>query len=469
MRSPDSIKFHSELMKLKEQYPDRMSELLSACQGYLIPDENKKSRRTLFNGETSSQDDGPSSKRCKSSDDVIGNKNEPANGGQFVHSATSPFKPFPTEQNNIDSTTGSPPAKNVIPSVVEGSPEQKILLEREKQKKLLEEQKDFDLKDERWKRMEDELEKALSKVRSEVSKNNDGIHSSVGIQANLIDDVSPLKPLSNYVKNMKPWYPLSKDQTVNQSISYKSRSLSPVSLQAMGITPIAPSPVSETTNPTSASVVSSNNVQGVNLVSLTSSNLQSLWTMSTCSAPSLHTSQAPLFIAMPQQHTFSSSASNPALMSLTPSTTETRKLLQPTSHPLSEENCLGNIMQPTTNIMPPSSTVPMNIVSTRKNPSLIQESMTCLKDNQIIRPLVNMQPSVTQGFSPRMVMTAIPGIRGPACTPGATPNQMTPILPKGITPQHPFSSVTGVTPCSNTVFVHSDIAKKLVMPDSKFN
>ncbi|XP_031551622.1 uncharacterized protein LOC116288899 [Actinia tenebrosa] len=468
IRSPGSIKFHSELMKLKEQYPDHMSELLSACQAYLIPDENKKSRRTLFNGENSSQDDGPSSKRRKSSDDVMVKENESENATKFVHSATSPFKPFETEQNDINSTTKSPPAKHIIPSVVEGSPEQKILLEREKQKKLLEEQKDFDVKDERWKRMEDELEKALSKTRSEVSKNNDSIHSSVEIQANSIDDVSPLKPLSNYVKNMKPWYPLGKDKTVTQSTASKSGSLSPLSLQAMGVTPIAPSPVSNTTSPTNASVASSNNAQSVNLVSLTSSNLQSLWTMATCSAPSLHTSQAPLFLAMPQQHTFSSSASNPALLSVTPSTSETRKLL-PLSHPPSEENCLGNIMQATTNIMPPSSTLPMNIVGTLNNANFIQESMTCLKDNQIIRPLVNVQPSVTQGFSPRMVMTAIPGIRGPARATVATPNQMTPILPKVITPQHPFSSVTGGTPCSNTVFVNSDIAKKLVMPDTKLN
>lgn len=456
-------------MKLKEQYPDRMSQLLSACQGFLVPDDNKKSRRTLFSGETSSQDDGPISKRRKSSDDVKDKENESESAAKFVHSATSPFKPFQIEQNGIDSTTGSPPAKNAIPSVIEGSPEQKILMEREKQKKLLEEQKDFDLKDERWKRMENELEKALSKARSEVSKNNDSIHSSVGIQANLIDDVSPLKPLSNYVKNMKPWYPLGKDKTVNQPKASKSGSPSPVSLQAMGVTPIAPLPISETTSPTSTSVVSSHNVQGVNLVSFTSSNLQSLWTMTNGSSPSLRTSQAPLFIAMQQRRTFSSPASNPALLSVSPSTTETRKLLPTASHPPNDENCLGNIMQATTSIMPPSSTLPLNIVSALNNPNLIQDNMTGLKDNQIMRPLVNVQPSATQGFSPRMVMTALPGMRGPACTPGATPTQRTPILPKGITPQHPFSSVSGVTPCSNTVFVHSDIAKKLVMPESKLN
>ena len=468
MRSPGSIKFHSELMKLKEQYPDRMSQLLSACQGFLVPDENKKSRRTLFTGETSSGDDGPSSKRRKSSDDIKGNENESVNATKFVHSATSPFKPFPTEQNGIDSTIASPPAKNVFPSVVEGSPEQKILLEREKQKKLLEEQKDFEVKDERWKRMEDELEKALPKARSKISKNNNSVQSSVGIQASLINDVSPLKPLSNYVKNLKPWYPLGKEKTGDQSDAVpKSGSPSPASLQAMGITPIVPSPVSETLNPTCASAVSSNSAQGVNLVSLSSSNLQSLWTLPACSAPSLHTTQAPVLLAMPQQHSIVSPASKPALLPVPP-INETRKLLTQASHASSEENCLGNIIQATANIMQPSSTLPVNIVSTLNSSNLIQDSLTCLKDNQIIRPIMNVQPSMTQGFSPRMVMTALPGIRGPVRTPGATPNQMTPILPKGIASQIPFS-VTGATPCSNAVFVHSDVAKKLVMSNSKLN
>jgi hypothetical protein len=96
----------------------------------------------------------------------------------------------------------------------------------------------------------------------------------------------------------------------------------------------------------------------------------------------------------------------------------------------------------------------------------MQDGITCFKDSQIIRPLVNMQPSVAQAFSPRMVMTSIPGINGVRPN-GAMPNQMTPILPKGVTPLHAFPSMAAGTPCNNSAFVYSDIAKKLVMPDSK--
>ena len=227
--SPTEQKFRAELKKLHAQYPDRMSQLLSACrQGFPseLPD-SKKSRRSLFLPQNLT-DDGPEAKRSKDEDPSITSK--AVTDKQFVHSSTSPFKFVGGSGSEASSSTEGASAKNPSGSAQvspkQGSPEQKVLLERQKQQKLLEEQRDFQLQDERWKRIERELDKAFAGCQPKVSCTNtfpqmvhqassplplDSLiqHSSVGIQASLIDDLSPLKPPSYYRSVVKsPWQPI---------------------------------------------------------------------------------------------------------------------------------------------------------------------------------------------------------------------------------------------------------------------
>ncbi|XP_032226516.2 transcription factor E2F7 isoform X2 [Nematostella vectensis] len=239
--SPTAVKFQSELKKLQEQYPDRMSQLLSACrQGFTLPDHTdpKKSRRTLFTGQPKS-DDEPAAKKSKP---IAAEALK-----TFVHSATSPFKPIPAEEEMGRGPNTSPRnAKRSVPAE-QASPEQKVLQERQKQQRLLEEQKDFSLQDERWKRMEQELDKAFSQtvpsLSSPVPQQDMSDQSSVGIQASLIEDVSPLKPLSNYyVKMLSDW---GQAQT-QEPLASRSATPSPVILQSMGVAPLTTTtPVSQ--------------------------------------------------------------------------------------------------------------------------------------------------------------------------------------------------------------------------------
>ena len=188
-----------------------MSQLLSACR-HSDDFDARKSRRSLFVSGKTEPDDAPQPKRRRSADDVSSIKHE-ADAG-FSHSSTSPFKSIRDEKKEPTSCS----SRQASPSgtVNQSSPEQKILLERQKQQKLLEEQRGFDSQDERWKRIERELEKAFPKGgpsrpmmvhQSSSPLPYDALveQSSVAIQASLIDDLSPLKPLSYYRKLQSPW------------------------------------------------------------------------------------------------------------------------------------------------------------------------------------------------------------------------------------------------------------------------
>ena len=219
-----------------------MSQLLSAChQGLPETLDGKKSRRTLFStadtGSESCENTGPKAKRPRRSS---GEENAVKS---FVHSTASAFRPLGPGINepgatavcgsvrnspDIEKAASDRARKNVSADAnsKSNSPEQKIYLERQKQKELLQEQSSFDslhLQDERWKRIERELEKAFAschpntnvskKYPSFVNQSSSPIpnaqlieQSSVGIQASLIDTVSPLKPLSDVRRHSSsPW------------------------------------------------------------------------------------------------------------------------------------------------------------------------------------------------------------------------------------------------------------------------
>ncbi|PFX15427.1 transcription factor E2F7-like isoform X2 [Stylophora pistillata] len=231
--SPTEAKFRAELKKLHQQYPDRMSQLLSACS-YSDDFEARKSRRSLFMPPKSDVDGAPEPKRRRSADDVYSIRQE-ADAG-FSHSSTSPFKSLP-EGKNIP-VVGSPKQTIQIAKLNPASPEQKILLERQKQQQLLDEQRGFDSQDERWKRIERELEKAFRKGgpthplmvhQSSSPLPYDALveQTSVAIQASLIDDLSPLKPLSYYRKVKSPW----KNTESRHSSCTTSSTSSPVPFQ----------------------------------------------------------------------------------------------------------------------------------------------------------------------------------------------------------------------------------------------
>lgn len=211
-----------------------MSQLLSACR-HSDDFDARKSRRSLFVSGKTELEDAPEPKRRRSADDVSSIKHN-IDGG-FSHSSTSPFKSIQDEkkeQTPCSSRQASPGGTLKL-----SSPEQKILLEREKQQKLLEEQRGFDSQDERWKRIERELEKAFPKGgpsrpmmvhQSSSPLPYDALveQSSVAIQASLIDDVSPLKPLSYYRKLTSPW----KNTESLQSSLQASATPSPVPFQS---------------------------------------------------------------------------------------------------------------------------------------------------------------------------------------------------------------------------------------------
>ena len=216
-----------------------MSQLLSACrQSFPNDSDSRKSRRSLFLAPNMEPEDHALElKRRRSADDALLVKAEPE--VRFSHSSTSPFKRFAGENNKATPSGSRQGSPNDKPS--QTSPEQKILLERQKQQKLLEEQRDFDSQDERWKRIEFELEKAFPKAahsrptmvhESSQPLPHDSLvgQSSVAIQASLIDDLSPLKPLSYYRKSTSAW----KSDSCSVS-SAASASLSPVSLQSASV------------------------------------------------------------------------------------------------------------------------------------------------------------------------------------------------------------------------------------------
>ncbi|XP_068711100.1 transcription factor E2F8-like isoform X4 [Montipora foliosa] len=228
--SPTEVKFRAELQKLQQQYPDRMSQLLSACRQSDDCDA-KKSRRSLFIPGDAEPAGSPLPKRRRSADDVSSIKSD--GNGSFFHSISSPFKSI-----SNDKKPKSPVLVNSCVKIHLPSPEQKILLERQKQQKLLEEQQGFDSQDERWKRIERELEKAFPKSgpgrpmmvhQSSSPLPYDALveQSSVAIQASLIDDVSPLKPLSYYRKVKPLWH----NSDSLQSSSQASPTPSPVQFQ----------------------------------------------------------------------------------------------------------------------------------------------------------------------------------------------------------------------------------------------
>lgn len=216
-----------------------MSQLLFACN-HGLPNalESKKIRRTLFFSPMPENDSsihtGPKAKRLK------GSPEEENEVKSFIHSSTSAFRPVSNGidrkrvnelSKNLENFSEAQKAENDVSKQEEHSenetgnsysPKQKIYLERQKQKELLKEQSSFDLQDERWKRIERELEKAFSnchpnrniskKFPDFVNQSSSPIprtqlieQSSVGIQASLIDTVSPLKPLSyNHNKCKSP-------------------------------------------------------------------------------------------------------------------------------------------------------------------------------------------------------------------------------------------------------------------------
>ena len=210
-----------------------MSQLLSACR-HSDDFDARKSRRSLFMSGKTVLEDAPEPKRRRSADDVSLIKQE--TDGGFIHSSTSPFKSIQGEKKG--SSLSSPKQASPRGKFDQPSPEQKILLERQKQQKLLEEQRGFDSQDERWKRIEHELEKAFPKAgpnrpmmvhQSSSPLPYDALveQSSVAIQASLIDDLSPLKPLSYYRKVKSPW----KNSESLQSSSPASATPSPVPFQ----------------------------------------------------------------------------------------------------------------------------------------------------------------------------------------------------------------------------------------------
>lgn len=210
-----------------------MSQLLSACR-HSDDFDARKSRRSLFISAKTALEDAPEPKRRRSADDVSLIKQE--SDGGFIHSSTSPFKSIQGENKGL--SLGSPKQASPRGKCDQPSPEQKILLERQKQQKLLEEQRGFDSQDERWKRIEHELEKAFPKAgpsrpmmvhQSSSPLPYDALveQSSVAIQASLIDDLSPLKPLSYYRKVKSPW----KNSESLQSSSSASATPSPVPFQ----------------------------------------------------------------------------------------------------------------------------------------------------------------------------------------------------------------------------------------------
>lgn len=211
-----------------------MSQLLSACR-HSDDFDARKSRRSLFMSGKTELEDAPEPKRRRSADDVSSIKQE--SDGGFFHSSTSPFKSIQEEKKGP--SLSSPKQASPSGKFNQPSPEQKILLERQKQQKLLEEQRGFDSQDERWKRIEHELEKAFPKGgpsrpmmvhQSSSPLPYDALveQSSVAIQASLIDDLSPLKPLSYYRKVKSPW----KNSESVQSSSPASATPSPVPFQS---------------------------------------------------------------------------------------------------------------------------------------------------------------------------------------------------------------------------------------------
>ncbi|XP_078360169.1 uncharacterized protein LOC144644531 [Oculina patagonica] len=231
--SPTEAKFRAELKKLHQQYPNRMSQLLSACR-HADDFDARKSRRSLFMSGKTKLEDAPEPKRRRSADDVSSIKQE--TDGGFSHSSNSPFKSIQDEKKGP--SVSSPKQASPSGKFNQSSPEQKILLERQKQQKLLEEQQGFDSQDERWKRIERELEKAFPKGgpsrpmmvhQSSSPLPYDALveQSSVAIQASLIDDLSPLKPLSYYCKVKSPW----KNTESLQSSCPASATPSPVPFQ----------------------------------------------------------------------------------------------------------------------------------------------------------------------------------------------------------------------------------------------
>lgn len=225
-----------------------MSQLLSACR-HSDDFDAKKSRRSLFMSGKTELEDAPEPKRRRSADDVASIKQE--TDGGFFHSSTSPFKRFQEEKNGP--SLCSPKQASPSGKLDHPSPEQKILLERQKQQKLLEEQRGFDSQDERWKRIEHELEKAFPKAgpsrpmmvhQSSSPLPYDALveQSSVAIQASLIDDLSPLKPLSYYRKIKSPW----KNSESLQSSGPASATASPVPFQngsALNVHAMSPVPI----------------------------------------------------------------------------------------------------------------------------------------------------------------------------------------------------------------------------------
>lgn len=210
-----------------------MSQLLSACR-HSDDFDARKSRRSLFIPDKAELDDAPKPKRRRSADDLPSIKLD--TDSSFSHSLNSPFKSIQDERKEPTSSSSrrESPSGNLNLS----SPEQKILLERQKQQKLLEEQRGFDSQDERWKRIERELEKAFPKGglsrpmmvhQSSSPLPYDALveQSSVAIQASLIDDVSPLKPLSYYRKLKSPW----KNSDSSHNSRQASATPSPVQFQ----------------------------------------------------------------------------------------------------------------------------------------------------------------------------------------------------------------------------------------------
>jgi len=412
-----------------------MSQLLSACSSLQnVPPEDKKSRRTLFVSEA--YIDAPMPKRQRTSDSD--SNDSTFNSDKFVHSFTSPFKPFNDKSTN--------PTEN-LPNgqlLKQASPEQKILLERKKQAKLLEEQKNFKLEDDRWKRMEHELDKAFSKNENKATNTTtaslfDRAFPSVGIQASLIADISPLKPLSQYVNNIQT--PVNKNCADKQ---VTTNCTSSGNLQNMILSPL----VNNTTN--DANSVSTMTTGNVKLVSLSSANLPPLWKMTTCSVPTMPNNQ-PIYLTVPQQQQLSPVVCNSGNFPSTP--------IQPVSEGTS--NCsFGNMMPANTTVIQPTTvSLPMNIVNTLNVQGLLQNPLPC-QDGKTTRPVLNLHQQ--QSFTPR---ASVPNMVQQTGVQHMS-NQMTPILPKVAT-QQMFTTMASVTPVSNaTAFMHSEIVKKLVMPET---
>lgn len=211
-----------------------MSQLLSACR-QSDDFEAKKSRRSLFIPVKTEPDGSPLPKLRRSAEDIL-STNCDVNGG-FSHSLSSPFKSIRDEENELTQKTSEQATSDGNQSL--SSPEQKILLERQKQQKLLEEQRGFHSQDERWKRIERELDKAFPKSgpsrpmmvhQSSSPLPYDALveQSSVAIQASLIDDISPLKPLSFYRKLKQPW----QNSDYTQSSGEACATPSPVQFQS---------------------------------------------------------------------------------------------------------------------------------------------------------------------------------------------------------------------------------------------